>query len=924
MVKTVQVPIQFESIFAAAEKNLSDFFCSRKDNPERGTIEILGERYLLLRAAPLAVEFFQQIEHIFDLGNKSEANQFCRSFLYDLAHTIGIANADELHGKLNLTDPIAKLSAGPVEFSYSGCGLVEILPESHPVPDENFLLIYNHHNSFEADTWIQAKKPTDLPVCVMNAGWSSGWCQESFGIDLVSSEILCRARGDKSCRFIMAPPDKIEERIRDYIRTHPQEDLQKRYEIPHFFSRQKAEQHLRQVYRNLKELDQMKTQFFSNVSHELRTPLTLILGPTERLLASSDLKDEHRTDLKIILRNAQALLKHVNDLLNVSKLEAGKVGPYYTETDLAALLHLNCSFFEAIALERKINFTQDSPESLIAQVDAEMIGQILINLLSNAFKFVPDSGKIACRLSTENDQFVFSIRDNGPGIPTEMKEAIFERYRQVEGENPRRLGGTGLGLAIAREFTELHRGTIHVEDAPGGGAEFIVKIPIRAPTGTRIISAPVKLRGPLAPDVQAVVEPLRPFPALDSQGHGPISKGPNPRGTVLVVEDNPEMNHLISQTLSMEFTVLTAFDGKEGLEQAIEHRPDLILSDIMMPIMSGEQMILEIRRKPELDGTPIILLTAKTDQETKIKLLREGAQDYLIKPFAIEELRVRTRNQVSMKRARDLLQRELSERQFDIEQLAQDVTSRQRALEKSLKETQDANEKVKQMLYLRDEFISLASHELRTPLTPLKLHCQLLKLMADRLPNPQVTRKSIDGLEQEINRLASLVNHMLDVSQIRLGNLALNLEEVDLAEVIRDVTRRLQPEIQAARSSIEFHTDRDTKGHWDRARIEQITTHLLSNAIKYGEGKPIRITIKSDQTDIVLSIQDFGIGIDIQDQARIFDRFERAVSFQSFSGLGLGLYITRQLVLAHHGTIDLESQRGAGTIFKVRLPKQRG
>jgi len=242
MLNTVQVPKQFELIFQKAQEYTSKYFKEKKEDPTKGTIEIFGERYILIRAASMSTDFFETIENLYKDRGKEEALNVARSLLFDIAHAIGKQDAKNFHKKMNLKDPIEKLSAGPVHFSHSGWAFVNIFPESKPTPDENFYLIYDHPFSFESDAWEKKGKKTDFPVCVMNAGYSSGWCEESFGVPLVASEITCKAKGDETCRFIMAHPSKIKGYIREYLEEEPK--LAKKvtkYEIPGFFKRKQIE-----------------------------------------------------------------------------------------------------------------------------------------------------------------------------------------------------------------------------------------------------------------------------------------------------------------------------------------------------------------------------------------------------------------------------------------------------------------------------------------------------------------------------------------------------------------------------------------------------------------------------------------------------------------------------------------------------------
>jgi len=253
--KTVKVPADIEPIFAEAERVVAEYFRTRRDEPEHGTIEISGERYVLVRAASLSVEFHAMVSRHFGPGREEEAEEFVRNILFDLSHAIGKSDAQKFHAQGGLADPVQRLAAGPVHFAYSGWAFVDISPESNPVANEHYLLIYDHPYSFEADAWIRQGKEPSWPACIMSAGYSSGWCEESFGVELVASEILCRAKGDDCCRFIMAPPEKIEERITRYIKDRS--DLpppRHGYKTPDFFVRKRIEEELRlseQRYRNL-------------------------------------------------------------------------------------------------------------------------------------------------------------------------------------------------------------------------------------------------------------------------------------------------------------------------------------------------------------------------------------------------------------------------------------------------------------------------------------------------------------------------------------------------------------------------------------------------------------------------------------------------------------------------------------------------
>lgn len=398
------------------------------------------------------------------------------------------------------------------------------------------------------------------------------------------------------------------------------------------------------LYQHTKELDEIKTQFFSNVSHELRTPLALILGPTEQLLQASDTPPHISQQLEVVSRNAKMLLGYVNNLLDVAKLEAGHMKAEYDETDLSRIVRLVASLFDVLAHERKIEFVLHVPERLVAQVDPEKIRRILLNLLSNAFHYAPSGGRVRLTLRETAERFFIEVADSGPGIPVAWRQSMFARFGTSHS------GGAGLGLFVCREFTVLHGGSISTTDAPEGGALFVVDLPRKAPAGTLI-----------HPDADEPRNRGGPMPMLRVSNPRPVSaSATSSDGLVLVIEDNPEMNRFIADSLSNRYRVEVAFDGREGFEKATALKPDLILCDLMMPLISGEDLVQKIRSDPDLEKTPIVVLSAKADKDARIRLLRNGAQDFVTKPFHVEELRVRVRNLVKDKRIEDA-QRVLAE-----------------------------------------------------------------------------------------------------------------------------------------------------------------------------------------------------------------------------------------------------------------------
>jgi signal transduction histidine kinase/DNA-binding NarL/FixJ family response regulator len=611
----VTVPAPFRPLFDAAQAEVSDYFRNLKMNPTQGTIEINEQRYVLVRASALSKDFLDTIQRLYADRGAREAMSIGKNFLFDIAHVIGMNDARAFHHKMKLTEPIARLSAGPIHFAYSGWAFVEILPDSNPSPDEHFYLHYHHPYSFEADSWLRAGEQADTAVCIMNAGYSSGWCEESFGIPLTSVEVSCRAKGDTHCSFIMSPPDRIEEHLARFQHQQASPVKDAVYEIPTFFERKRVEEELQRARDLAEETAKAKSDFMANISHELRTPLGAILGFAD-LLQKTGLSVVQQDYLQAIHTSGANLLSIINDVLDLSKLDAGRFAIESVPFSVPELMHSLEVMFTAKAAAKGLQLTCTSDLAITHHVlgDPMRLTQILINLVGNAIKFT-ERGMVQahCRLEREESGMLhlhLIVRDTGIGIQPEEREHIFERFTQADTNITRKYGGTGLGLAITKELVELQGGTIALESVPGKGTTFHVRLAYPAVTDWEAAAA--------IPEATGLVYEV-------------------PK-RILVVEDN-YMNQKLTEILLQNngFHAAIAENGAVAVELLRKAPYDLVLMDIQMPVMDGYKATQVIREELRL-RTPIIAMTAHALDGEREACISRGMNDYISKPFREAEL----------------------------------------------------------------------------------------------------------------------------------------------------------------------------------------------------------------------------------------------------------------------------------------------
>ena len=442
-----------------------------------------------------------------------------------------------------------------------------------------------------------------------------------------------------------------------------------------------------------KQLSESKLQFFTDISHEIRTPLTLIIGPLEKMMEMK-LDDTLHASFRIMYQNAIRILRMMNQLMDLRAMDTGKLKLKIEPVDLLAFIRNIMDSFNDLANTRQINFTLRTTEDIPPVfIDKDCLDKIIFNLLSNAFKFTPQGGSVTVdiRMGTLENLSV-SVQDSGVGISKEQQNHIFERFYQVREGNRNTKIGTGIGLHLAKMMAELHHGSLQVESEPGNGSKFTILLPLNKTA----YSADEFGSG----NEEALVTMFQPSVSVFTEKTLKTKK--KGQESVLIVEDDADILHYIVSELSLNYHVYTAIDGKDGLSKALQHLPDIIVSDIVMPEMDGLTMCKLIKTNEKTCHIPVILLTAKTNIEQRIEGLETGADAYIPKPFNIKYLHTRIEKLIQL---RETLKQKYTGELEVAEENIKVVTSDEKLIHR-------LNEKLKEHISNPDLNVDLISKEL--------------------------------------------------------------------------------------------------------------------------------------------------------------------------------------------------------------------
>jgi signal transduction histidine kinase len=678
---------------------------------------------------------------------------------------------------------------------------------------------------------------------------------------------------------------------------------------------------LEESNQKLMELDQIKSRFFANISHELRTPLTLLIAPLEALLHRFNLDRESKDLLVTMHSNGMRLLKLINDLLDLVRLESGRMVIKREPLAIAEFVRGLASAARQVADDKRLRLeTAVDPALGTVLADRDKLEKIILNLVFNALKFTPSGGRVELRAEKQREQLVLVVADTGMGIAEKDLSHVFDRFWQKDGASNRKFQGVGIGLALVKELVEIQGGKVTVESQEGKGTTFTVTLPYQpaesvqeptedatapeAPaetaTGGTVTSeewlANLYRRAELFPALTPVQESLRPV-ETSRNGNQP---------TILVADDEPDMLRFLKSQLSTHYHVLEAVDGQQAIEKATQFLPDIILLDMMMPEKDGLQACREIREHTSTQTIPIVLLTARADEETKLAALSAGASDFLAKPFSCTELHVRIKNLVESHQ----YQRKLSKQNQVLESTIDQLKDTETQLVQS--------EKLASLGRMSAGII----HEINNPLNFASTGLFTLRNKGKALPleQQQDYQEVLKDVEDGLSRVKNIVSDLRMFTHPEGGG----RDQVEVTEVVaaslRFTSQEWKDKVRIEQKLTEHQTVWANKN-----RLIHVVVNLLQNSLDAFKGKQfdgeqptIWIEGRQEADKSILICRDNGKGIDPEHLDKIFDPFFTTKDVGE--GMGLGLAICYRIIQEYDGRILVRTEPGKFCEFTLEFP----
>lgn len=676
---------------------------------------------------------------------------------------------------------------------------------------------------------------------------------------------------------------------------------------------------LESTNQKLVELDRIKSRFFANISHELRTPLTLLLAPLEALIKEKKryLDAQSNEWIGMMHTNGMRLLKLINDLLDLVRLESCQMSVDKKRVDMEGFVAGLCQSVRKLADDQGIRLSYHVHESVGASwVDRDKLEKILLNLVFNAIKFTPASGHVRVRCDRVADVLQFQVSDTGIGIESQKMPHLFTRFWQADSSSLRKFQGVGLGLALVKELVDLQGGEITAESQPGIGTRIRFFIP------SLVAQSVVKKESPRVEQLGESIEAgdneqwlsrlyrrAELFPAMtpmrnDSRGLPLLFR--KRTAQVLVADDERDMLRFIRSQLAEHYEVLEAVNGRQALEMIKQFLPDLVILDMMMPELDGLDVCRTLRNDTSTKSIPVIILTARADDETRLTLLDAGANDFLAKPFSSAELHLRTRN---------LIQSRVLERQVLVKNKELESTLEQ------LKETEI-------QLIQSEKLVSLGRmsagiiHEINNPLNYANTAIFTLKKIGRAIPEEERDdfNEIVHDVEYGVARIKTILSDLRGFTRSDDNQ----FEAVDLEATVEAALRFMSHEFRDD-IDLECKVEEGLRIRGNANRLIQVLLNLMQNsvdAIRSGDldKRVPKMVVEGRRRDgrVRLSIRDNGPGMDLETRKKAFDPFFTTKDVGK--GMGLGLSISYRIIEQHGGRIDIESEPGQFCAFSLEFP----
>ncbi|MGH4121113.1 ATP-binding protein [Clostridium sp.] len=666
----------------------------------------------------------------------------------------------------------------------------------------------------------------------------------------------------------------------------------------------------------LKSVDHLKDDFFAMTSHELKTPLNGIIGLTEGIVKNKNriLDEELREDLFLVNSSAKRLTNLVNDMMTFSKLKNNEIVLNRKCVSMSNMIEMVMKFSQISLNNKNVTFTSTIDEKTpYVFGDEDRIQQILYNLLGNAIKFT-NIGQITLSYAVKNSFVHIYVKDTGIGIPKQKLQEIFTRYEQVDGISVK-YGGTGVGLYVTKELIEIQGGSIKVSSVMGEGSEFEFTLPLCTKKQQKSYSME-NIHNKFNKEAKKIGISKENVKKIINKN---INSSVTDKYKILIVDDEYVNLKVLKNFLSSKpFEVLEASSGKEALRLVEENADlDLVILDMMMPDILGYKVCEIIREKQSMFELPVLIMTADSNLENLVLSFECGANDYLKKPFKMNELLCRTNTLITLKHS---VKGALS--------LVHEISVAENKVETLRIQSEETNRHVEDLMEndkVKTEFLANMSHELRTPLNVICSTIQLLKsLDGSKSLGDEKIKYYIKIMNQNSLRLLRLINNIIDTTKIDANYISLNLKNGDIVYIVEEISQSVAEYIKNNGITLIFDTDVEEKTiAFDEEKIERIMLNLLSNAVKFTKKNGSILVNILDKGDFVeISVKDTGIGIPKDKLKFIFERFaqiDKSTSRQN-EGSGIGLALVKSLVELHGGGISVSSEEGMGSEFIITLP----